>query len=70
MAFNGRVVLITGAGSGMGQLAARGLADRGVRVAALDIDEAGLSRTAEGRDGISSFHVDVTDSASLDAVVK
>lgn len=41
MAFNGKVALITGAGSGMGQLAAWRLAAAGARVAALDVSEKG-----------------------------
>lgn len=70
MAFTGRVALITGAASGMGQLAARSLAGEGRRVAALDVDEAGLAATAEGREGISTYRVDVTDPAAVDAAVK
>ncbi len=46
MAFHGKVVLITGAGSGMGRLAARRLAGAGASVAAVDIDEKGLQETA------------------------
>ncbi|MBK7973197.1 MAG: SDR family NAD(P)-dependent oxidoreductase [Deltaproteobacteria bacterium] len=49
MAFTGKVALITGAGSGMGQLAAQNLARAGASVAALDIDEAGLERTRAAR---------------------
>lgn len=59
-------ILITGAGSGMGRLAARQLADAGHRVAALDVNEAGLLETAEQHQNIRTFHVDVTD---YDAVV-
>jgi hypothetical protein len=40
MAFDGRVVFVTGGGSGMGRLAARNLASAGARVAALDVSEA------------------------------
>ena len=47
MTFRGDVALITGAASGMGQLSAWRLAAEGVKVAALDIDEAGLARTAQ-----------------------
>lgn len=70
MAFEGRVALITGAASGMGRLAARNLAAEGKRVAALDLDEAGLAATAEGRSGVTTWRVDVTDPAAVDAVVK
>jgi len=69
MAFSGRVALITGGGSGMGRLAARRLAEGGARVAALDVNEAGLAETASGRDGIRTFAVDVTDARHVESVV-
>ena len=62
-------VLITGAGSGMGQLAARKLAKQGFQVAALDVNEKGLLETAEGTQNIRTFQTDVTDfQAVQDAV--
>ena len=70
MAFDGRVAFITGGGSGMGRLAARNLARAGARVAALDVNQAGLAETAEGHPGISTYRLDVTDSAAVDAAVK
>jgi NADP-dependent 3-hydroxy acid dehydrogenase YdfG len=57
--------LITGAGSGMGQLAARNLASAGYQVAALDVNEKGLLETAEGHQNIRTFHTDVTDFAAV-----
>lgn len=65
MAFKGKVALITGAGSGMGQLAARRLAAAGAKVAALDINEKGLAQTAEGQPNIKTYALDVT---SIEAV--
>jgi short-subunit dehydrogenase len=70
MAFTGKVALITGGGSGMGQLAARNLADQGASVAILDVNEAGLAETAQGRPGIRSFAVDITDSGAVASVVR
>ena len=70
MAFHGRVALITGAGSGMGRLAALDLARGGASVAALDVNEPGLAETAAGASGIHPFPVDVTDAAAVEAVVK
>ncbi len=70
MAFHGKVALITGAGSGMGQMAARRLAEQGARVAALDLNEEGLRQTQSGYDNIRNFAVDVTNAQAVDAAVK
>lgn len=70
MSFSGQTVLITGAGSGMGRLAARNMAAAGAKVAALDVNEAGLAETAAGHDAIRSFVVDVTDAAHTAEVVR
>lgn len=54
------VLFITGAGSGMGQLAARRALDDGWRVAALDVDADGLAQLGEA-DMLLKLTVDVTD---------
>ncbi len=54
-------ILITGAGSGMGRLAARNLAGQGYDIAALDVNEKGLLETAQGHQNVRTFNVDVTD---------
>ena len=64
------IVLITGAGSGMGQLAARNMADAGAQIAALDIDESGLAQTAEGRPEITVLPCDVTNASAMQATAK
>ena len=69
MAFNGKLALIVGGGSGIGQLAARNLAAEGKIVAALDVNEEGLRATAEGHDNIHTWKVDVTDDVALGAAV-
>ncbi len=61
MAFRGRVALVTGGGSGMGQICAWRLADQGAAVVAVDIDDDGLARTADGRSNIRTMACDVTD---------
>jgi len=61
MSVTGRVAYVTGAGSGMGRLAAQRMADAGFRVAAVDVNEAGLADTAKGRDNILAFPLDVSD---------
>lgn len=54
-------IFITGAGSGMGRLAARNLASDGYDVAALDVNQQGLLETAQDHQNIRTFNVDVTD---------
>lgn len=70
MAFSGKVALITGAGSGMGQLAAKRLANAGAVVAALDINEAGLKDTVAANSNIHAYVVDVTNTAAVNEVVE
>jgi NAD(P)-dependent dehydrogenase (short-subunit alcohol dehydrogenase family) len=70
MSFADQVVFVTGGGSGMGRLAARRMADAGAKVAAIDVNEAGLAETAEGREAIRTWHLDVTDNQAVLATVK
>ena len=62
-------ILITGAGSGMGQMAARLFAAQGYQVAALDVNEKGLLETAENHQNIRTFNTDVTNYDAVAAVV-
>ena len=64
------VALVTGAGSGMGQLAAERFAQGGKRVAALDVNEEGLRQTTSGRDGIRAWPVDVTNPHAVETAVR
>jgi NAD(P)-dependent dehydrogenase (short-subunit alcohol dehydrogenase family) len=70
MAFEGKVALITGAASGMGQLAAQQLASAGASVAALDVDEEGLRQTASGHESMRNWAVDVTNPQAVEAAVR
>jgi NAD(P)-dependent dehydrogenase (short-subunit alcohol dehydrogenase family) len=70
MAFNGKVALITGAGSGMGRLAAQRLGGEGASVAALDISDEGLAGTAEASENIQTWKVDVSDHQAVAAAVQ
>jgi len=62
-------ILITGAGSGMGRLAARNLARQGFQVAAVDVNEKGLLETAEEHQNIRTYSADVTDFAAVQDIV-
>ncbi|MFH8345703.1 SDR family NAD(P)-dependent oxidoreductase [Streptomyces sp. NPDC018045] len=73
--FDGRRVLITGAGSGIGQATVHRVLAEGGRVVAADISEAGLKATAEraaadGRGGrLSTAVLDIADEAAARAGV-
>ena len=70
MVFRGKVALVTGAASGMGRLAARRLAAAGARVAALDVNEAGLHETRGELEAIRPFVIDVTDARAVADTVR
>jgi 3-oxoacyl-[acyl-carrier protein] reductase len=68
----GKVAVLTGAGSGLGQEAARLFAAAGAQVVASDIDEAGLATTAQliGQSGgkVLTRKADVTERAEMEAL--
>ena len=64
------VALVTGAASGMGQLAARRLAAAGTSVAAVDVDGDGLAATVLRAPNMRSWECDVTDGGAVERVVK
>jgi NAD(P)-dependent dehydrogenase (short-subunit alcohol dehydrogenase family) len=68
-AISGKVTVVTGAGSGIGQALATGLAERQARLAISDVDPTALERTVEkvkalGAD-VHAQVVDVTDRAAM-----
>lgn len=67
---NGRLAVVTGAGSGIGAAIARELASRGAGVVVTDVDEAAARRVADTLDGAVARALDVTDRASIDAVAE
>jgi 2-hydroxycyclohexanecarboxyl-CoA dehydrogenase len=67
--FQGRVIVVTGAGSGIGAATARRLAVEGGRVAVADIDEIRTKEVAAEIDGLA-VHMDVTDSPSVRAGIE
>ena len=65
---DGRVVVVTGAGSGIGREAARALHAAGFRLVLAGRTEASLRETAEGCDGAVVVPTDVTDPAAVEAL--
>ena len=70
MAYQGKSALVTGGGSGMGQLAARQFAAAGAHVAIFDVNEAGMQETVGDSELIHSYVVDITDYAAVNAAVQ
>ncbi len=67
---DGRLAVVTGAGSGLGRATAQRLAAEGARVACLDIAEGAAKETAEGIGDAATAHAcDVSDPASVAAAV-
>ena len=70
----GRVAVITGAGSGMGEATAKVFAGEGVKVIATDVNFSEVERVAEeihSEDGeCVPFCLDVTDNASIEECIK
>ena len=62
---DGRLALVTGAGSGIGLATAVALADHGARVLLVDRDEAALARAAESIRGSRSLRCDVSDADAM-----
>ena len=63
------VILITGAASGMGRLAAQRYAKQGKHIIGLDINEKGLAETCEGHPNISPYTADITNFAAVEKII-
>lgn len=70
---NGRVALVTGAGSGLGRAITVELVGAGAHVLVADIDAAGaqetVDRSSDGAGSAEAVRLDVTDSGGVDAVL-
>ncbi|MFF5636656.1 SDR family NAD(P)-dependent oxidoreductase [Streptomyces sp. NPDC012825] len=65
-----RVVVVTGAGTGIGRATARAFAAQGATVVAVGRREEPLRETAEGRSGIHPFTADVTAEGAAEEIVR
>ncbi|MGW4480844.1 SDR family oxidoreductase [Rhodococcus triatomae] len=71
LSLNGAVVLVTGAGRGIGRATARAMAARGARVAVADLDRAAADDTdSEIGSAARAYTLDVRTRASWDACVE
>lgn len=72
MKVQNKVIIITGAGSGLGRELTLNLLAKNAKIAALDINEEGLSKTvelaSEYKDNIKTYQIDITDKEGIKAL--
>jgi len=66
---SGKVAIVTGGASGMGQITARRLARQGAKVAIFDVNEKGLQDTAAESNNITAFRCDISSLQDVEAKV-
>ena len=73
MKVNGKTIVVTGGGSGMGRELVLELAKRGARVAAVDINKEAVLETArlapESKEKISTHVVNITEREAIEKLV-
>jgi NAD(P)-dependent dehydrogenase (short-subunit alcohol dehydrogenase family) len=67
---DGRTVVVTGGGGGIGSEICRECADAGARVAVWDLNPDAADSTARSIEGARAYAVDITDSAAVDAATE
>ncbi len=70
MLLDGKVAIITGAGSGIGRASAILFAEEGARVLAVDLPSSELVESHKNNDNIVTFEQDVTDDGAPDRIVQ
>tara|TARA_R110002049_G_scaffold37818_4_gene118348 strand:+ start:1904 stop:2683 length:780 start_codon:yes stop_codon:yes gene_type:complete len=65
----GKVAIVTGGASGMGQITARRLAKQGAKVAIFDVNDKGLQDTAAESDNITAYRCDISSLQDVEAKV-
>lgn len=69
MLLSGKVAIITGAGSGIGQASAQLFTEEGAKVIAVDVPGKGLHDTHAGNDSIVTLEKDITDEDAPEVIV-
>ena len=65
----GKVAIVTGGASGMGQIIARRLVAQGARVAIFDVNDQGLQAMAAEADTITALRCDISSREEVEARV-
>src|SRR5690348_2914893 len=68
--FDGKVAVITGAGSGMAKASVKVFVREGARVVAGDVSGAEKDTAAEVGEGVLPVHCDVTNEADVEALIQ
>src|SRR5512144_3375578 len=68
MKLTGKVLVVTGAGSGIGQAVARAAVRRGAKVAAVDLNPETLAATVSESAAMSAHPLNVTDRDAVEAL--